>query len=411
MAVRWRKYFKECKPIACNGRNGKYCPSERPKRQNGTPKDCGVWCIEFFDDRKEWQSLTFKNIHCKTDAEKRLTCLIGFREEARMGSTEAEKRLTRIINRESEEKVKPTLAEYAKTYLDSCKNIPENTRLAKELSLKLWVKHLGSYPLNQVTPSLIDGVKALRREHDGVKEATVNLDIAILSHLFTKAIKDKLVDKNPCQNVERFRVVQTRNRVLSGQEIALLLDRFEGRDRLMVMIGLFTGMRLREVLGLKWSDIDFEERVLVFVPSKTGKLLTLPIPDYLLSELLAYKAICTNDYLFEKSVNHYVVVRYSQRFSQLFKKLGIEGATYHTLRHCFSSLLQGKCRVSPLIAKSLLGHSSLRVTSLYSHSNMESEREAVESLTQFVLNAGKNNVLSIPAQLPRHADMAWQGTA
>ena len=103
MAVRYRKYFPQCKPIPCTGRRSKQCP-ETPRRTNGAYKTCGTWCIEFFDDSKQWQSLTFKDIRNKSDAEKRLTLFISDRERGQL--------------KLPKKKSVPTLAEYAKTYLE-----------------------------------------------------------------------------------------------------------------------------------------------------------------------------------------------------------------------------------------------------------------------------------------------------
>src|SRR4030067_3106094 len=112
MAVRFRKYYKECKPIKCTGRRSRQCP-ETPKRSNGEYKTCGAWCIEFFDDQKQWQSLTFKDIRNKSDAEKRLTLFISDRERGQL--------------KLPKKKAVPTLAEYAKTYLALHKGAKENT--------------------------------------------------------------------------------------------------------------------------------------------------------------------------------------------------------------------------------------------------------------------------------------------
>lgn len=84
LGVRYRKYFSQCKPIECGGRKGKYCPNDRPKRSSGEYKTCGVWCLEFFDDNKQWQSLTFKDIRCKTEAGRRLAIFIGDRERGQL---------------------------------------------------------------------------------------------------------------------------------------------------------------------------------------------------------------------------------------------------------------------------------------------------------------------------------------
>ncbi|TLD40329.1 MAG: hypothetical protein JETT_3398 [Candidatus Jettenia ecosi] len=139
MAVRYRKYFQQCKPIPCNGRPGKsYCPGDRPKRSSGEYKTCGTWCIEFFDDNKEWQSLTFKDIRNKTDAEKRLTLFISDRER---GQLNLPKR-----------KAIPTLAEYSRTYLELHKTARENTLVSKRTSVNAIVRHIGELRLDKITP-------------------------------------------------------------------------------------------------------------------------------------------------------------------------------------------------------------------------------------------------------------------
>ena len=76
--------------------------------------------------------------------------------------------------------------------------------------------------------------------------------------------------------------------MLSQSEIALLLDKLHGKDRLMMLVGLFTGLRLGGVLGLSWHDIDFNSKIITS-SHKTGKLVSIPLSDYLEGELLRYK--------------------------------------------------------------------------------------------------------------------------
>ena len=59
------------------------------------------------------------------------------------------------------------------------------------------------------------------------------------------------MDKNPCKDVKRLKVTQTKDWVLSQSEIALLLDKLQGKDRLVVLVGLFTGLRLGWGIRLK----------------------------------------------------------------------------------------------------------------------------------------------------------------
>ena len=64
------------------------------------------------------------------------------------------------------------------------------------------------------------------------------------------------------------------------------------------------------------------------------------------------------------------------------RKAGIEGVTWHTLRHTFASRLVNR-GVDIVTVKELLGHSSLSVTIRYAHTNLDSKRAAVEKLDGF----------------------------
>ena len=381
MAVRFRKYFNQCKPIPCNGRQGKYCPGDRPKKDNGQYKTCGTWCIEFFDDRKEWQSLTFKDVRNKTEAEKRLTLFISDRERGKLNLPK--------------KKHIPTLSEYGQTYLDFCKNDKENTYLLKLRMVTTLTRHLGEYPIDKITPFIIEKYRLERKEKDGVKDSSVNIDVAILSHIYTVAIKAGILDVNPCRDIKKLKVAYFKDRVLTTDEIALLLDRLQGKDRLMVLVGLFTGLRLGGVLGLNWQDIDFTQKT-ILSSHKTGKLVSIPLSDYLEGELLRYKGDNSDNRIFEtREITNAVVIRYSEHFSHLFKTLGIQGFTFHNLRHTFSSLLQSELGIGAVVVQGMTGHSSLGMLQKYSHTGLDSKRNAIEMLTNHVLGASEKATIPV----------------
>ncbi|WKZ17755.1 MAG: tyrosine-type recombinase/integrase [Candidatus Jettenia sp. CY-1] len=378
MAVRFRKYFQQCKPIPCNGRPGKsYCPGDRPKRSNGEYKTCGVWCIEFFDDNKEWQSLTFKDIRNKTDAEKRLVLFISDRER---GQLNLPKR-----------KAVPTLTEYSKTYLELHKAAKENTLAMKKRAVNVLVEYLGDYGLDKITPFIVEKFRTQRKEQGQVKDSVINIDTAILTHMFNTAIQAGIIDKNPCQKVKRLRVSQVKDRILSSSEIATILSMPHGKDKLMILVGLFTGARLNEVLSLKWSDLDFNKGIIHITQSKTGKVITIPLSRYLIDELTQYKTISNGDRVFEDAgITNNIVSSYSAHFSNLFKGMGIHNFTFHNLRHTFSSLLQSELGIGAVVVQGMTGHTSLSMLQKYSHSGLDSRQRAIQALTDHVLNADKN---------------------
>lgn len=384
MAVRYRKYFQQCKPIPCNGRQGKHCPGDRPRRSNGEYKNCGTWCIEFFDDRKEWQSFTFKDVRNKTDAEKRLAMFIGDRERGKLQLPK--------------KKVVPTLAEYSRIYLELYKNDKENTLVSRQRAINATVRYLKDYPLDRITPFLIEKYRNERKEKDMVRESSINSDLAILSHLFNTAMKAGILDKNPCKEVKQFKTAQARDRILSKAEIGLLFDKLEGKSRSMVLTSLFAGMRLNEVLRLEWKDIDFNKGLITFTQSKTGKLVSLPLSNYLAGELMNRKNGITNDRIFEdKPITRTLVNTYSQHFRKVFRNIGINNFSFHCLRHCFASI-SSDTGADIVTTKELLGHSDIAMTMRYSHKQMDVKRNAIERVTNYILGMSKGEVLPLVAQ-------------
>ncbi len=378
MAVRYRKYYQQCKDVKCTGKKTRACP-ETPKKENGQYKACGVWCIEFFDDSKQWQSLTFKDVRNKTDAEKRLSLFISDRERGQL--------------KLPKKKLIPTLAEYSQVYLGLYRNAKETTQKTKSSVINNLYRYLGNYQLDKLSSFVIEKFRIERKEKDQVKDGTINDDIAALNHILNTAIRDGILDKNPCKDVKRLKVSQTRDRILSESEIALILEQTQGKDKLMILVSLFTGLRLNDVLRLTWKDIDFAKGIITITQSKTGKLVSIPLSDYLAEELTRYGSGVQEGRIFEsRDISCLIVKMYSGHFSALFKRLGIHDFTFHNLRHSFSSLLQGELGVGAVVVQGMTGHSSLGMLQKYSHTGLDNKKRAIGALTDYVLNADKRPI-------------------
>lgn len=386
MAVRFKKYFPElCRDsrgenINCEGKHGNYCPVNLPVRDNGEVKRCGRWLVELFDDKRRWVSVSFKDVRSRKDAMKRLMLLIGDRERGRL-------QLPR-------KKAIPTLAEYSKTYLGLCKEAKGNTFAMKQRAVNALTNFVGDSPLDKITPFIIEKYR-IDRKTSGIKDSSINVDVSILSHILTTAIKAGVLDKNPCQSVKRLKVTQTKDRILSGEEIGLLLNKLQGKDRLMVLVGLLTGLRLGGVLGLSWQDIDFSKG-LITSSHKIGKLVSIPMSDYLSGELLRWKENNPGDSVFEsRLLTRAVTVGYSNHFSKLFKGLGIQDFTFHNLRHTFASLLQSELGIGAVVVQGMTRHSSLGMLQKYSHTGLSNKQHAIQALTNHVLGMNTKPSLSI----------------
>lgn len=114
------------------------------------------------------------------------------------------------------------------------------------------------------TPSRIESYRKNRDKLDKVKPATINREVGIMRRMFALAIKEGLTDYNPClaANIKPLTVDNIKERFLTTKEEKLLLGECVGENayiKPMVICSLRTGMRVGEILSLKWQDnIDFK---------------------------------------------------------------------------------------------------------------------------------------------------------
>lgn len=172
-----------------------------------------------------------------------------------------------------------------------------------------------------------------------------------------------------------------------------------------IMLALYTGLRIGEVCGLKWSDIDFENKMLnvnrtvqrvyrktldgkgksqiIVGPPKTrSSRREIPISAILLP-VLKRIAPETSDVFFLSGTEKCVEVRtYRTFFDDFLKKNQLENINFHALRHTFATRCieaGGDCKT----VSELLGHSSVNMTlNLYVHPQIEQKRRCVELLSE-----------------------------
>ncbi len=391
MAVRWRRYFPVCqgkradgdkhgkvltKGIDCNGKRSALCPEN-------VPSPCGAWAIDFRHPDGRWISKIYPEIETKTAAEHYFSII---RADILRGK----------FNLPSERAI-PTLATYGTQYLEQCKNLKENTFISKRRAVNILIEYIGNYRLDKLNDVVVARF-VMQRQDAGTKPGTINEDIAKFKHILSTACRAGIITKNPC-SIRKMKVLQTRDRVLSSEEIAFILNGagLELKDRLMILISIFSGMRLNEIVSLKWSELDFARHLISFTATKTSKNVTVPMSSYLANELLLYKSNATGAFVFEnKPVTGRVVNAYSLHFRSLFKRLNFLNCSFHSLRHTFLSL-HGNLGTGAFITKELAGHSSLNMTLRYTHVNMDGMRKAIETYTGHIL-ASQNKDTSLTAQ-------------
>ena len=166
---------------------------------------------------------------------------------------------------------------------------------------------------------------------------SITLELAMLSNFFTKAIKWGKVEQNPVKGIKKFKA-KSIERYIEADEINKLIDACSEPVKTITIMALNTGMRLREVLKLKITDIDFKNSIINIRDSKNGDNGKVPINDYLQDTLQGYLEGHKGLYVFpDKDGGHRRDIRRS--FQAALKKAGITNFRFHDLRHTFASHL------------------------------------------------------------------------
>jgi integrase len=95
-----------------------------------------------------------------------------------------------------------------------------------------------------------------------------------LRSVLAYAVRNGWLDANPADALtsrERPKSGASSRRFLTEEEMARLLDAAEGRDRVLIAVCLFGGLRISEVLGLTWDDVDLQPATCASATSSTGR--------------------------------------------------------------------------------------------------------------------------------------------
>ena len=169
------------------------------------------------------------------------------------------------------------------------------------------------------------------------------------------------------------------------------------------MLSLYTGLRLGELCGLQWQDVNLSKNtisvnktiqrienenggtsMLIDSPKTVSSERVIPIPDFLIPILRNIKTETATDYV-TTGKNTFTQPRtYQARLKTYFKDCGLENYHFHTLRHTFASRAI-ELGFDPKSLSEILGHSNVKITlDLYVHPSMESKQEQMNRFTNFI---------------------------
>ena len=144
-------------------------------------------------------------------------------------------------------------------------------------------------PLEHITSQ---DIRAYRNAElrSGKSNRTANLSVKIVSTAFNRAFRLGKIKLNPCHALDALPEDTAERSTFTHEHIGSLIRCAPNDDwKLAILLGFYTGARLSDVANLRWNAINFEDRLISFVPRKTKrakKILLLPLHPSLEAELI-----------------------------------------------------------------------------------------------------------------------------
>jgi integrase len=219
----------------------------------------------------------------------------------------------------------------------------------------------------------LDGIKRA----NGTKAKIRNLMSAVFQH----AMRYEWMDRNPIQLVRQSAKREKVPDVLELAELQLLLTKLDVRERTLVLLDAATGLRVSELLALRWSDVDFENLELSVTRSIWHQIVgdckteasakPVPLDSYMAEDLLRWRRkspyAMDDDWVFaspaKKGKQPYWPDNLMKRYVKpVALKAGInKNIGWHTFRHSFGTLLKANGEDVKTVQE-LLRHANSRIT-------------------------------------------------
>lgn len=253
------------------------------------------------------------------------------------------------------------------------------TQIKQKQQLQFWSKHLGARNIADI--KAIDVIQA-RSKING-SDATKNIYLAALRHVFTVAVKEfDLLESNPLLKVTNLKNPRGRVRFLSDEERKELLTACEESGNhylyLVVYLALTTGARKNEILSLKWSDVDLDKKLIYLHETKNGEVRTLILTDKAQLSLFELFRESKSEFVFKGKKDQPIDIRYP--FKNAVKRAGLKNFRFHDLRHSCASYLAMNGASMNEIAE-ILGHKSLNMVKRYAHLSTQHKASVINNMT------------------------------
>jgi integrase len=328
------------------------------------------------------------------------------------------------------ERATPTVAELSDRFITEHiepKRKPKTTAFYRDVLDRIVKPELGTTKADKVTRA------AVAKLHGKLKSTPfqANRVLAVVASMYSFAARAGILPEgtNPVRKIDKF-AEHRRERFLTGEELERLGSAIRDAETkgipwnvneakpkakhladpqnrfaklspfaaAALRLLLFTGCRLREILHLKWENVDLERGLLFLADSKTGRktiILNAPAVAVLVGlDRLGSYVVPADDA--EKAR-----ADLKRPWQAVSKRAGLDGVRLHDLRHTYASFGAGGGLGLPIIGK-LLGHTQVATTARYAHLDNDPLRRATESIGSRIAAAldGKGGATVVAMKKP-----------
>lgn len=285
---------------------------------------------------------------------------------------------------------------------------PRTYKQYEDIINKRLIPALGEYEMEELTPIILQryvvelSKKGNAKTGKGLAPNSVNCIILVLHSSLSMAYilgqtKEIHVDKIKRPRTSEKPVDSFSKSEQKMIEQAVLVDK---RDKMFgIVLCLYTGLRIGELLALEWSDIDLAKAELSVTKTcydgmnESGKICritgspktnsstrVIPIPKQIIPHLREIKKRSTSKYVVGNGSKIISVRSYQRSFELLLKKQNISHHGFHALRHTFATRAI-ECGMDVKSLSEILGHKNPTITlKRYVHSFMEHKRDFMNRL-------------------------------
>lgn len=303
-------------------------------------------------------------------------------------------------------------------YIWSNKYTKYRTKLKTQITYQKTIDNhlipiLGEYELKELSSSILQDFINLKFEKGNIKNGmplsynSVLSIFSVLKQALIYAYELELLEKDITKKIILPRGKEKKIEIFNKQEQQMLESYcITGKKNYIgIVLCLYTGIRIGELLALTWEDINFEDNLLsinknvctikingkttihIDEPKTKSSTRIIPIPKQLMPKLKKLKKSSSSIYVITTKNNTMVGTRsYQRTFARILKKLNIKELNFHALRHTFATrALEIGTDVKSL--SEILGHKDPSITlNRYTHSNMEHKSEMINKLGKNIKN-------------------------